>query len=290
MALILIAHIPISEPAVTCEIPTLQVSLQRTGTSCTDDVKWEVKANGSSSYQDYSGDCTEGNPEVEVSPTSPQTVNCSSWNIPPKQTGPHMARLSWCGASIEFQYGGNCDFPDRATCEANETCWWDDGNNDCKICETEEIEDCADYPTTVWGVVDGTCPVCIRNPCQVDEGPCQIVSSGLLSVSCTKCDAFGANVDECFDYSVASSCDCDPCEAGEATGHKCDWGAGPTVEKYIEIDLADSYGDASSGTMELKCGATEVSGTVVSVSGDKVKFKFTKEQLEEIFDAGCWYS
>ena len=290
VVLIFTTHIPVSESQEVCTIPTLQASLQRTGTSCTDDVKWEVKANGSSSYQDYSNDCTEGNPEVAVTPDSIQTVTCSSWSIPPKQTGPHTARLSWCGASIEFEYGGNCDFPDRETCETDGTCWWDDGNSDCKICEAEEIEDCSDYPTQVWGVVDGTCPVCIRNPCQVSEGPCQIISSGLLSVSCTKCDAFGLTVDECFDYSTASSCDCDPCDAGLLGGHKCDWGIGPTVEKYIEIDLADSYGDATGGTLELKCGSKEVSGTLTSTSGDKAKFKFTVEQLEELFDAGCWYT
>ncbi len=289
---ILSIHTQLSNSAVTCEIPALQVSLQRTGTSCTAKVKWEVKANGSTSYQDYSNDCTEGNPDVAVDPASPQTATCSSWSIPPKQTGPHDARLSWCGASIEFQYGGSCDFSTRATCETDGTCWWDDGNSDCKICETEDIEDCADYPTAIWGIIDpdGVCPVCIRNPCQVSEGPCQIASTGLLSVSCKKCDAFGATVDECSDYGVASSCDCDPCEAGVTGGQKCDWGIGPTIEKYIEIDLADTYGDATGGNLQLKCGATEVSGQLVSTLGDKAKFKITKEQLDELFDAGCWYT
>ena len=282
-------HTQLSKSAETCGIPSLQVSLQRTGTSCTAKVKWEVRNKTEDSFRDYSGDCTEGNPDVAVSPTSSQTATCSSWNIPPKQTGPHTARLSWCGASIELQYGGSCDFSTRATCETDGTCWWDDGNEDCKICETEDIEDCADYPTQVWGVVGGACPVCIRNPCQVDEGPCQISSFG-LSTSCTKCDAFGAKVDECFDYDTASSCDCDPCEAGLLGGQKCDWGAGPTVEKYIEIDLADSYGDATGGNLQLKCGGAEVSGQLVSTSGDRAKFKITKEQLEELFDAGCWYS
>ncbi len=292
LVILLMVYVPVPESEEVCKIPSLQVTLQRTGTPCTDSVLWEVRKNGELSFADYSDSCTEGNPEITVTPTRPQTVTCSSWKIPLKQTGPHTARLSWCGASVEFQYGGPCDFPDRATCETEETkgnCWWDDGNNDCKMCEKEGIKECADYPTRVWGVVGGVCPVCMRNPCQV-EGPCQIAPSGLLGVSCTKCDTFESKIGKCKDYRVASSCDCDPCKAGKKTGHKCDWGVGPTVEKYIEIELAEKYGDATTGTMELKCGATEVSGEVVSVSGRRVKFRVTKEQLKKLFDAGCWYN
>jgi len=279
-------------PLEMCETPSLQLSLRRIGTFCKAKVKWEVKKNGESSFVDYSGDCTEGNPEVVVIPGSPQNVSCSSPNIPPKQTGPHTARLSWCGSSIEFQYGGECGYTTRDTCEGTGKCWWDDGNKYCKICEREEIEDCRDYPTAVWGVVDGVCPACIRNPCHVDEGPCQMVSSGFFDVICMKCDAFGRRVDECFDYSVASSCECDPCGAGIITGHQCDWGGIPSTEidEYITILLSDEYGDAQGGTLELKCGATSVSGELVSTSGDQATFKITKEQLGDIFDAGCWYT
>ncbi len=82
------------------------------GTSCTDKIKWEVKAKNSASFTDYSSDCVQGNPEVTIGSGKSMTVTCTSQKIPSAATGPHKERVTWCGQSNEFEYGGDTTPPD----------------------------------------------------------------------------------------------------------------------------------------------------------------------------------
>lgn len=79
--------------------------------ACTDKVKWEVKAKGASEFVDYSTECVEGNPQIKIKGERSMTLPCTSQKLPTAATGPHTARVSWCGKSKEFIYGGPLAIP-----------------------------------------------------------------------------------------------------------------------------------------------------------------------------------
>jgi len=177
-----------------------------------------------------------------------------------------------------------CSHTTLETCEDGGTCWWDDVEGICNECGTAEtiIESCGDYPTQIMGLVGerGRCPVCIRNPCRVNNGPCY------TGDECRACDS----VNQCEDYDEnEASCKCDPCEVGEATGHKCDMSE-PT-DTYVTIEVPEEEGGkiTTGGTMSFNCSDTGVSGVAVDIQDYEVRFKVTKEDMEKILDAGCWY-
>lgn len=92
--------------------------------ACTDKVKWEVKAKGASDFVDYSPECVEGSPDIKIESGTSMALSCTSQTLPTAATGPHTARVSWCGESKEFEYGASCDpgysYDGYGSCKSND--------------------------------------------------------------------------------------------------------------------------------------------------------------------------
>ena len=89
-------------------VTVLTVTLINNGPPCSSNLEWKVKRRGEVDWIDYSDECYEGNyEETELSLNSDEsiTLTCRSKFIPHYDTGPHKARISWCGNTWEFEYG-----------------------------------------------------------------------------------------------------------------------------------------------------------------------------------------
>ncbi len=80
--------------------------------ACTDKIKWEVKEKNSANFADYSADCVEGNPEVTIGSGKSMEATCTSQKLPSAASGPHKERITWCGESMESEYGHAPGAPD----------------------------------------------------------------------------------------------------------------------------------------------------------------------------------
>lgn len=93
----------------------LEAVLKRDKTPCTSKVKWEIQESCAGKYKDISANCEEGNynkRDFTVNAGESNRTTCSNKEIPPKRTGPHCARITWCSDVQELRYGA----PERVKC------------------------------------------------------------------------------------------------------------------------------------------------------------------------------
>ena len=229
----------------------------------------------------------------------------------------HISQM-FLSLSPEYEpFTGDCSkYSTREKCESTGECWWDDHSlgefeGECKSCDL--IDSCDDYPARGpedgaqfdewrYRFPDNRCPVCMRNPCKVPE-KCTIAIdyTQVPNADCALCREFGyrywrffpygcfecdevvtccagKGVDECSDYEVPSSCECDTCLQNEC------W-----TGEYIDITaISKSGGDASENSvLNLTCGDLTVWGKIINIDGNKVTFRISRDDLEKLNEKGC---
>ncbi|MEA1924591.1 MAG: pilin [Candidatus Altiarchaeota archaeon] len=203
-------------------------------------------------------------------------------------------------------------YTNREECEAGGLCWWDGnpiGAGECKPCEL--IEKCTDYPVRdldeepddEWMYEGGVCPLCMRNPCKIN-GECTLGTDYFFKHDFTRCPlctgywywrftpykCFSCDdivkccpdlrdgVDECSDYEIPSSCQCDTCLKNECwTGDHVDIRATPKSGTPVQ----------EGSSLTLTCADLTVTGEFVAVDGRTAIFRITREALEELEGRGC---
>jgi len=213
-------------------------------------------------------------------------------------------------------FTGDCSkYSTREKCESTGECWWDDHalgklKGKCKSCDL--IDSCEDYPARnpedEWKLEGKVCPVCIRNPCRKIKDKCVIgidwekvdpysdkcddcITLGYeywryQPYKCYKCDEVwkccwqteSMGIENCSDYEVPSSCECDPCLQNEC------W-----TGEYIDITaISKRGGDASENSvLNLTCGDLTVWGKIVNIEGNKVTFRISRDDLKKLNKKGC---
>jgi len=281
---------------------------------CTDDVKWSYQDNCVGDFTPVS--CGEGQSVSLTAPGFLDDKKCTSSDFP-KTPGTHCVRVEWCDHVEIFRYTPEVDCSAYGTYEECEqdygVCYWvgDPTTTEGPCLPCSEIDDCEDYPTSYpedeWKYDGRICPLCNRNPC-LFKGGCVItidysvinadyqycIEHGYaylknfnLVYSCSNCgeaisclypflDSKG--IDECDDYEVPSSCECNPCLWVECwTGDYVD----------IIVDSRNGVPSASGSTLRLTCAGVTVNGQVMGVASNRITFRITSADLHTLQDAGC---
>ena len=99
--------VPISGPAdgllevKITNTHTRDITCPGSGKTNTDKIKWEIQENCAGEFIDYSDTCLE-NPEITINSGESMNLECWTNDAPPESTGPHCARITWCGKTAEF--------------------------------------------------------------------------------------------------------------------------------------------------------------------------------------------
>jgi len=203
-------------------------------------------------------------------------------------------------------------YTSREECEAGGLCWWDGnpiGAGECKSCTL--INSCVDYPVRgldvepndEWMYEGGVCPLCMRNPCKIND-KCTLGTDWPISHTITECpsctgywywrytpykcfscddiekccpDLFNG-VDECSDYEIPSSCQCDTCLSDNCwTGDHVD----------IRVTPKEGTPVQEGSLLTITCADLTVTGEFVAVDDRTAIFRITREDLEKLEDKGC---
>ena len=105
------------EPCLTY----MKTDIANNGEACTDDVVFSVQENCEGEFTSLYGSCLEAPQGITIESGETRTIRCSSGEIPLEETGPHCARVEWCGESEEFSYGGT-GTGEESTCDSCESC------------------------------------------------------------------------------------------------------------------------------------------------------------------------